>query len=226
MTNSAHQGGRGEGMKIKVTHSNGYSWYSEHVGEVFDVTRVAHHMRGDQTYTSFEVDLSGRHHDAIAGTINAKDCQVVDWTDAPQSMEVERLTSERDDLAARVKAQTIQIAGHAMMERQLRQAWQELAGMTLERDDALAKLKAAQAELDDLRIRVGLGSVSRVVELAKTEAWAKTAYTAIKFTEGIRPVGLHGLLELAPDRLKISSCETSTKLAEPVTSPTPSGTGR
>lgn len=93
-------------MKIKVTKDGG--WHTGRIGEVFDVRTVKNATHQGKTYTTFEVDLVGRdlERGAFAGSISADECEVVDWTDAPPSMEIDRLRTELASLRQQVATLT------------------------------------------------------------------------------------------------------------------------
>ena len=64
-------------MKVKITKPDGNSWFSSHVGEEFTVNRVTRWL-GQHGFTSYEVNLLGRHSGAIAGTVLDSHCEVVE----------------------------------------------------------------------------------------------------------------------------------------------------
>lgn len=70
-------------MKIKITGSDGLAWYAKHVGEEFTVNSVTVHVRPGLPYTSYEVNLIGRHRNSISGTVPDLHCKVTDWAGWP-----------------------------------------------------------------------------------------------------------------------------------------------
>ena len=70
-------------MKIKITGSDGLGWYAKHVGEEFTVNSVTVQVRPGLPYVNYEVDLIGKRHGSISGTVPDRHCEVMDWTGWP-----------------------------------------------------------------------------------------------------------------------------------------------